>query len=694
MDKIYKYTDIDDIIKKISLPTIRSANKEYYNIPCSFDIETSSFYNNGEKQSIMYIWQFDIDGCIVVGRTWKEFIKFIDDISKRLLLHPDRRILICYVHNLAYEFQFIRNLLSWNDVFCVDNRKPVKALSSCGILFKCSYILSGTSLDTVANNLQYEQIKKLVGNLDYEQVRTPETPITDDELEYCINDVKIVVAYIREQIKNCGSICRIPLTKTGFVRRYVKNAVLYNNETPHKSKTAKQFNRIAKNFFKNLTLETTEYNMLQEAFCGGFTHANPLISGLVLNNVTSYDFTSSYPTVMLSEQFPISKGKQILIDSKQKLEYYIQNYCCLVTLTFFDIKSNIDYEHYISASKCLELKDAVIDNGRVVSASKLTIVTTDVDYSIINKIYTWTRMQISKNSYIYERGYLPKQLCESVLKLYVDKTHLKDVENKETEYQLSKSMLNSCYGMIVTSIIKETLKYNNELGWVSEKPDIDEALKKYNESTSRFLFYPWGVWITAYARRNLWSGILACGNDYCYADTDSVKIINADRHKKYFDDYNKLIITKINNCLQYHNIDITQATPTNTNGVKKPLGVWDYDGFYDKFKTLGAKRYMIETNGKLKITVAGVSKKLAVKYIEQQSDPFEFFSDGMIIPSQYTGKLTHTYIDNPIHGIVTDYLGNEYEYDESTGVHLEPQDYSMSLSTEYAEYLSRIALKI
>lgn len=692
MEQIYKPTELDDIIKKINLPIRRWCNKEYYNIACSFDIETSSFYNNGNKQSIMYVWQFDIDGCVVVGRTWSEFVEFINNISQRLLLHPDRRILVCYVHNLAYEFQFIRKLITWKDVFCVDTRKPVKALASCGILFKCSYILSGASLDTVANNLQYESIKKLIGNLDYEQVRTPKTPLTKNELKYCINDVKIVVAYIREQIQQCGSICRIPLTKTGFVRRYIKNAVLYNNETSHKSNIAKQYNKTARKLFKNLTLQELEYQMLIQAFCGGFTHANPLISGLTLNNVTSYDFTSSYPTVMLSEQFPMSQGKQVVIESKNKLEYYINNYCCLFTITLYNVQSNINFEHYISESKCLDIEDAVVDNGRVVSASKLCIVTTDVDYETIKKVYTWSHMQISKNSYIYDRGYLPKQLCESILKLYVNKTQLKDVDGKETEYQISKAMLNSCYGMIVTSIIKETLKYNNELGWVSDASDINEALDKYNKSTGRFLFYPWGVWITAYARRNLWSGILACGNDYCYADTDSVKILNADKHQDYFNNYNNLITTKIKNCLEYHNIDISQATPSTIEGIKKPLGVWDYDGFYDKFKTLGAKRYMIENNGKLKITVAGVSKKLAVKYIEQQPKPFEFFSDGMLIPSQYTGKLTHTYLDEPMHGIVTDYLGQEYEYDESSGIHLEPQDYSMSLSEDYADYLLRIAL--
>ena len=38
------------------------------------------------------------------------------------------------------------------------------------------------------------------------------------------------------------------------------------------------------------------------------------------------------------------------------------------------------------------------------------------------------------------------------------------------------------------------------------------------------------------------------------------------------------------------------------------LGLFDTYGHYDKFITQGAKKYAVEENGKLKITVAGVPK--------------------------------------------------------------------------------------
>ena len=78
--------------------------------------------------------------------------------------------------------------------------------------------------------------------------------------------------------------------------------------------------------------------------------------------------------------------------------------------------------------------------------------------------------------------------------------------------------------------------------------------------------------------------------DYIYADTDSVKITNAEKYQKYFNDYNKNIMDKIKLCLDTRKLNIELAIPKTIKGIEKPLGVWDFDGHYEKFKTLGAKR--------------------------------------------------------------------------------------------------------
>ena len=182
--------------------TIRTNKKvTYYEIVTSFDIETTSAMQKGQKFAFMYIWQFAIENVIVYGRTWEEYQHFISRLVEILQLNEQKRLIV-YVHNLGYEFQFMRKYFEWseNGVFAVDTREPVKALTTNGIEYKDSYILAGLNLDHVAKNLQHHKIQKLVGNLDYNQIRTYKTHLTDEELAYCANDVKIVVAYIHEQI--------------------------------------------------------------------------------------------------------------------------------------------------------------------------------------------------------------------------------------------------------------------------------------------------------------------------------------------------------------------------------------------------------------------------------------------------------------------------------------------------------------
>lgn len=216
-------------LTKLSLPIFKD-NKSivWYNVPCSFDIETSSFYQGGyaapeNKRAIMYIWQFGIDNLVTYGRTWEEFHDFISVLTELLQLNEKRR-LVCYVHNLPYEWQFIRKHFNWDKVFFLEDRKPVKARIG-GLEFRCSLKLSGgKSLANVGKDLQHHKIEKKVGDLDYNLIRTPLTPLSDTELGYCEYDIRVLNAYIAEKIEQDKNVSRIPLTNTGYVREYCRKA--------------------------------------------------------------------------------------------------------------------------------------------------------------------------------------------------------------------------------------------------------------------------------------------------------------------------------------------------------------------------------------------------------------------------------------------------------------------------------------
>lgn len=709
-DKIYSYNQIHDVMQVVrtNFRFAHSSNRKirYFNVPMAFDIETSSFYRTTgydskgreikEKAATMYVWQFGIYGLVIMGRTWEEFISMIQDLVTELNLNTSKRVII-YVHSLAFEFQFIRKLFTWENVFSISSRTPIYALTDTGVEFRCSYLLSGYSLAKLGDQLLTYQVHKMVGDLDYDLIRHSKTPLSDVEVGYCVNDVKVVMAYIAEKIETDGSIARIPLTKTGYVRLYCRNSCFYDPDVSRK-KSIKR--KRYKELINSMVLDPEEYQQLKRAFQGGFTHADPFYSGKVVYDVTSFDFTSSYPAVMISEKFPMSSAERVTIESVEDLEKNLKLYCCIFDVQIEGLESILWFENYISESRCTSVINGVISNGRIVSAERITTTITEQDYLIIKKFYRWKKIRIA-NFKRYKKDYLPTDFVKAILKLYQDKTTLKGVEGKELEYLQSKEMLNSCYGMSVTDIVRDPVIYTDH--WLDKSEtdpvDVTAEIEKYNKSQGRFLFYPWGVWVTAYARRNLFSGIIEFGEDYVYSDTDSIKVLNADKHMDYINNYNRLIKLQLDHAMEYHGIDLSETEPKTIEGISKPLGVWDFDGHYSKFKTLGAKRYLVEYSkdprnkgscGSISLTVSGLNKKRCVPWMLQaygRDHIFDAFHSDFHVPEDFTGKLNHTYIDHETEGFVTDYMGNTAEYREKSAVHMCKSDYCMKLSREYSDYL-------
>lgn len=721
--RIYSPRDIEEVLgASVNEANIQGNNKgvRYFNVPCAFDIEVSSFYRDAdgnaytyeqsqritdadggrvklEKCAVMYVWQFGINGRIVMGRTWDEFTGMCAVISRALGLCDKRRLLV-YVHNLSYEFQFLRSRFGWYKVFSIDLRKPIYAITDGFIEFRCSYLLSGYSLAKLGDQLMKYRCAKKTGDLDYSLIRHSLTPLTVRETGYCVNDIIVVMSYIQERIDESGGLKNIPITKTGFVRNHCRKCCL-RTEAGGKSVPNWDYVRL----MGELTISgLDEFDALQRAFAGGFTHANAIYADEVVYGVSSYDFTSSYPYVMVSEKFPMSRGVEVRVKSVKQFDFYVSKYLAVFDIEFTDITAKQMQDNPISASKCFVKERYAENNGRIVSAGRICTTITSVDYKVIGMFYTWKSVRIGR-MYCYRPDYLPTELVTAILGLYAAKTTLKGVRGKEAEYFNSKELLNSCYGMCVTNPLRDEFTYNGVWDVTHMTGEMRrEILDKYNRSANRFLFYPWGVFVTAYARRNLFTAIYECGNDYVYSDTDSVKIRNADAHRVYFAQYNETAVRKLREAMTHHGLPFGLVEPETADGITKTLGLWDYEGVYDKFKTLGAKRYMVARGDALTVggrsypvslTVSGIDKGTAVPYLlgkYGEDGIFGAFTDYLCIPPEATGKNIHTYVDYRITGAVTDYKGETAPFDEYTGVHLEPTGYSLSLSVMYLNYLRGI----
>lgn len=673
------------------------------NEPVSFDIETTSFRKNGEKYATMYVWAFDIYDRTFIGRTWKEFIELIETLSRFYDLKKTKRKIYIYIHNLSYEFQWFHKYFKWSKVFAVDSRTVLYALSEANIEFRCSYLLYGSNLAEMGKEVQ--KISKRLDNsvleklpdYNYELPRHYKTTLTNDELEYVIHDVKIVSEYIRIQIQEENGIDEIPRTRTGYVRRMCQYLCLYDY------KNGKNY----REFIQTLTLSFDEYTDAKQAFAGGYTHCAIQYEGVLLENVTSYDFSSSYPAVMLANKFPMNKGIKIITEKRDEFEKYMHEELCIVTVTLTNLKPIFMHDFYISKSKCEVAENAVTSNGRIYSADRITITLTSIDYRVIEKTYKFDIESIGVIWY-YKSWYLPRSIIQAILELYGKKTTLKGVKGSEMEYMLSKGMLNSIYGMSVTDILRDVFGYDYSTGewkptehvFKMERAKQDELIEKANMSKGRFLFFLWGVFVTAFARANLWSGIIECGTDYVYSDTDSIKVLNIEKHMDYIRRYNAGIREMIDHTLTVRGFNPELSRPKTKKGEVKQIGIWDFDGHYKYFKALGAKRYMyIETDSdtkidELHITIGGVSKTLGrdwflsktrypivndctndskaeIKYM------FSLLDKDTVIPKEYTGKMIHSYGDDEYKMNFTDYNGVCAEIHELTFVHLESCEYHM-----------------
>ena len=668
----------DDVIRyygelpEAEKPIYDFKNKiHYYNLPCAFDIETTNITDDPKnRMAFPYHMQLMIKDVFITCRTIEQLGHVFSDIQQKYGLDGKHR-LIMYVHNLPFEFQFIRCYFHFCDCMSKSQRQVFKVFfDQFGIEMRDSCALSGMSLAKTAENLtwpEHSSIRKLKGDVDYKLVRFPSTRLTDAERKYCYNDVKIICCYIEEQIKMYGNITKIPLTNTGRVRRHVRNACFHWEKN---KKTGKKFYPYKK-IISRLTLEPLEYGYLKGAFLGGYTHANAMYSTKVLKDVHSIDFTSSYPTVMMSEQYPMSKGAFIdnlnITSYDEFVKFLTDRRLAVVDVELTDIETKPEVpDDYLSDSRARKKQDVEQNNGRIHKASCVNVLLTNIDLEMVVKSYSFTSIKIN-SGWFYYKNYLPKEIVECVLEFYEKKTTLKGVKGQEAEYLLKKGMLNSCYGMCVTDICKDEENCTFENGWSTVPANIDMAIDKYNKDPNRFLSYAWGVFITAYARRNLFTGIMSMGKDYVYCDTDSIKFLNMDAHKAYIEDYNRNIIRKCTECLEHWDLDPAMLAPKNQKGVEKQIGIWDYEGRYDYFKTLGCKRYLTYKDGEFDLTCAGLPTKAGLNALLADGTDiqqvFSRFNQEFDVPVGDADKLGHFYRDTSFEYSGVDKDGN---YDRIT----------------------------
>jgi len=743
---ITKPNPIDDIDKILfSFTKGKYGNYHCENI-VTFDIETTTAYvvdgeaipfnhykyNNNEEYrkmidnatpiSTMYCWQMavsSVDGMIYVffGREWHDFHltlrRLTREAKRQMVFGPvahDRvqeTLLACsinnqtlnmkiFIHNAGFEFQHLRNL--YEDKFTSDKKQRVFARSArkpmkvnftldrkINIEIRDTLVLTQKSLSNWCKDENLPVMK--CDPIDYLQIRHSETPLTDKEIQYCINDVVSMVYGIDKYKQKFGELNNIPLTQTGIVRRKVCTETYQNDKV-----WCEEQCQIMKNY------DFEFFTKLCKLFQGGWTHANATKVNKVYDNVRAFDFASSYPSVMTNARMPVGEFKvcdKSEFDDLASQDLETADYRWFAKIKFigkkFPVMSMLQ-NTYWSTSKCEEIEGVPsVDNGRLQSCKSFTAYVTDLDYEIITHTYMYDEIEVQE-LYKSKAGYLSTALINLILEYFGYKTSLKGTGN-ESLYVESKQFVNSIYGCFVTRIISEIIEFNDEKGWEKIKLNEDngpavlfDVLQELKPEKC-FGSFQLGIWVTAWARHRLWDFIRQFDEKIIYCDTDSIKGLFTDEDLKWIDDYNASLATLEDNVAALLGIDKDLYTPKTSKGKMKRLGIMEREDDAVHFKTLGAKRYVYETeDGEMHTTIAGLPKKAGVTKIKCCED----FTTNTVWNTEESLKNTAVYNDNQPNAILTDMYGNKYEASDKFGIAIVPTTFDLSISEEFAKFLATL----
>ena len=648
-------------------------SNNYWDLKCGFDIETTTYID----RAYMYIWQIGINNKAFFGNTWNEFNdclniinEYINYLNRQKAKEKHKKEFkaqaICFIHNIAFEWQFVRKEINITDVFLKSLREPLY-FESNNIKFLDSFQITHMSLAKLAK--RYCTTQKMVGDIDYTVLRntTDGKNLTTKELKYCENDVLILCEFAEYYFNRYINNNELIYTETSIVRHTLKRAF------KEQSQLTKQ------DIFEMYPKTFNEYLMYMEyLFAGGWVKSSVDVFGKVLTNIKCKDITSSYPAQIAHRYYPISKFKTIKIDSKQKFNNMLSRYCCILDVTLFNVKKTTIHS-IVSTSKIVnnDVGRILVDNGRIAEVEKVRLLMTELDWEIFNKFYDYDKFKIIINNFkIAVRGNLPDYVVSTMLDAYERKEELK-LNGKD--YFNEKCFVNMFYGCFVTKIHK--------FNYVFKNGEITKELNDYYKQIRSSVLSPfWGIWCTSWARYQELSAVYENADCVVYGDTDSVKGYNMS--DDYFNSYNNEQIEKNKKlCEKYNkNFDLI-----------KELGCWDSEPTYQLFKTIGCKRYIgFDENNKLSVTIAGVPKGTLEKIVRIKADKdkkyyttskkalkvMDLLKDGQSFKNCKTGA---TYNDNEH----SDIINGELMISKSS-VAINNIDFTIKVSKEYKDYIEQV----
>lgn len=607
----------------------RKNKRSYYNNFITFDIETTKLTNEywipGIPEKFHYFnvtnaWAVYGDDFFIFGREIEEYFRMMDAVATML----DGIYLMCFVHNLAYEFNnnvdFFSDGERYEDAFFRNASTPLYVRNKC-LEYRCTAQLTHKSLDQIGHEIGYEKLKE---DYDYNRLISPRDSdaITVSDINYSYRDVKILWQKMKFEIVQYAVRLNkepnpnvLPLTQTGYVRADIRKNF---SQTPE-----------GRLMLENTALTYEQYQKIRPAFYGGNVHGNFRIIGKEMRREKGFpllhvDITSAYPWAIVTKKFMLYLHHVDEQIDEFTLRQWLRrkDFGIIADITLFDVTLKPKHIPYIPHDE-FSVKAAMVgetsENGKLVHADALRLTLNDTDLRLIYDCYNIGELIVNECWTGIKRR-LPYSIVSTVIKYFNSKTTLKGVKADDPAeqayldylYQLEKQKLNGIYGLFATSL--ENFSYTVDPVTLEVKPS-DSA--EYKEAS--VLPYQIALQVTAYVREvtvNMCNFLCETkGCQFWYTDTDSIFCLDTPEARAYVERYNSERIAELEQLRKLF-FDIT---PKNPKGVPQYLGTLSLEEecevtddpigkpYAVSFCTIGAKRYYIGfSDGTYEITFSGL----------------------------------------------------------------------------------------
>lgn len=618
--------------------------------------------------SCCFYWSFCCDGLTESGRDLQELADFFVELSEAANGH-----FLVFVQDTAEFFQYFRKYCDPIDLFAAQPRTPLNAEIFPGVHIRSADQISGMSLqeNVIRFSTADAPLRGRPRSYEFQQF-APGSALPLDAAEMIDDEARAMQLLCRSHIERCkGKPYHVPLTKIGYVRKLLRNMILYGTG---EGATKKDWYRAAeyRAAMRGATMCPEEYRILKAASCAGICEPNVRRVGEIILDPIYSDRKSAYPAHIVYDYVPIGRGKYTKEPAMDRVRAISQKRCFVGVFRFRNIRARNLPAYYLREKYCTAICDPV--NMECVRkylkrADEVTVSLTELDLACVDECYLYDNVECLE-IVTYLRGQIPSMIKKYVLLWFRGKESAGTKEDR----RVMKEMLNSIFGIMVMDPLREAYVYNiQDAEWDEPAaPDIEEGIEAYNKSNSRFTCYPWGIWIAAQCRRTEWQAWLELSPWFIYGDTDSV-YLSSDGWayiRTYFEEQNAKMYQRALEVSKQLGVGIEFFKPF---GVL--LGTWQIEETISRFCMTGQKQYITESKaGELKVVIAGINPELSGTYIKRKygGNAVEAFRSVEYYPARWrdketgqifsaTGRRICFHFDKEFSGEIIDALGERQQ---------------------------------